>query len=179
MRCNGVFNITILPQDYVHGLIEEVGPVIALRVRDHGRSCKSPRQNRQTRQHRGEHCVNGCCLTLTSCRSDCELDLLEEQSLVQPQQFAAERSVNLERALRADGLLGGHSFKATLIASPHYGLRPRKAQTSDWKSNCRKTPGIMWLPRFDPCKWNQSYDCGSSSEKLRVWIIPTPSIIPT
>ena len=62
------------------GLIEEVGTVIAARAHDHGTELKiaAPRTAKDVTP--GESiAVNGCCLTVTSCRSDClSFDLLEE-----------------------------------------------------------------------------------------------------
>jgi len=93
------------------GLIEEVGAVVAARARDHRTELliAAPRTAKQVRT--GESvAVNGCCLTLTSRRRDrLTFDLLEETiartNLKNLQQNSA---VNLERALRADGRLGGH-----------------------------------------------------------------------
>jgi len=69
------------------GLIEEVGTVVAMRASDNGTKLEiaAPRAARE--MHPGDSiAVNGCCLTLL--RQDSRL--------------------NLERALRADGRLGGH-----------------------------------------------------------------------
>jgi riboflavin synthase len=54
--------------------------------------------------------VNGCCLTLTSRRGDrLNFDLLEETiARTNFQQLRQNSRLNLERALRADGRLGGH-----------------------------------------------------------------------
>jgi riboflavin synthase len=54
--------------------------------------------------------VNGCCLTLTSCRGDClSFDLLEETiARTNLHDLQKDSPVNLERALRADGRVGGH-----------------------------------------------------------------------
>jgi riboflavin synthase len=93
------------------GLIEEVGAVVALRAPDHGTELQiaAPRTAEQVKP--GESiAVNGCCLTLTSCRSDClSFDLLEE-TIARTNLHGLRRDspVNLERALRADGRFGGH-----------------------------------------------------------------------
>ena len=54
--------------------------------------------------------VNGCCLTLTSRRGDrLTFDLLEETlARTNLRDLRPNSQVNLERALRADGRLGGH-----------------------------------------------------------------------
>jgi riboflavin synthase len=93
------------------GLIEEVGAVVAVRARDGGTELQiaAPRTVKDVKP--GESiAVNGCCLTLTSCRSDClTFDLLEETiACTNLNRLRQNRPVNLERALRADGRLGGH-----------------------------------------------------------------------
>lgn len=106
------------------GLIEEVGSVIAIRPGDRGTQLRP--QVASTRRHSvlqiaapqigkkmrtGDSvAVNGCCLTLSSQRGDqLTFDLLEETigrtnlKILRP-----DVPVNLERALVADGRLGGH-----------------------------------------------------------------------
>ena len=93
------------------GLIEEVGTVKALRVRDHGTELQIAAPGIAKHVSAGESiAVNGCCLTLTSCRSDClSFDLLEETiARTNLSNLRQNSPVNLERALRVDGLLGGH-----------------------------------------------------------------------
>jgi riboflavin synthase len=93
------------------GLIEEVGTVVAVRAHDQGAELQIAAAGTAKHVSPGESiAVNGCCLTLTSCRGDClSFDLLQETiartNLNNLQQNGA---VNLERALRADGRLGGH-----------------------------------------------------------------------
>ena len=93
------------------GLIEEVGTVIATRASDHGTKLEiaAPRIAREART--GESiAVNGCCLTLTSRRDDrLSFDLLEETiARTNLKKLRQNSRLNLERALRADGRLGGH-----------------------------------------------------------------------
>ena len=93
------------------GLIEEVGEVIATRASDHGTKLEiaAPRTARETRA--GESiAVNGCCLTLTSRRGDrLTFDLLEETiARTNLKKLRQNSRPNLERALSADGRLGGH-----------------------------------------------------------------------
>lgn len=93
------------------GLIEEVGRVVATRASDHGTKLDvaAPRIARQART--GESiAVNGCCLTLTSRRGDrLSFDLLEETiARTNLKKLRQNGRLNLERALRADGRLGGH-----------------------------------------------------------------------
>jgi riboflavin synthase len=93
------------------GLIEEVGKVVAKRASDHGTKLEiaAPRIAREART--GESiAVNGCCLTLTSRRGDrLNFDLLEETiARTNLKKLGQNSRLNLERALRADGRLGGH-----------------------------------------------------------------------
>jgi len=93
------------------GLIEEVGRVVAARASDHGTKLEiaAPRTAREART--GESiAVNGCCLTLTSRRGDrLSFDLLEETiARTNLKKLGQNSRLNLERALRADGRLGGH-----------------------------------------------------------------------
>jgi riboflavin synthase len=93
------------------GLIEEVGTVAALRARDHGTELQVAAPRTAKRVSRGESiAVNGCCLTLKSRRSArLTFDLLEETIARTNLNGLRQNSpVNLERALRADGRLGGH-----------------------------------------------------------------------
>ena len=93
------------------GLIEEVGKVVATRPSDHGTKLRiaAPRTAREAQT--GESiAVNGCCLTLTSRRGDrLSFDLLEEtMARTNLKELRQNSLVNLERALRADGRVGGH-----------------------------------------------------------------------
>ena len=93
------------------GLIEEVGTVVAVRARDHGTELQIAAPGTAKHVNAGESvAVNGCCLTLTSCRTDClSFDLLEETlARTNLHDLRQDSPVNLERALRADGRVGGH-----------------------------------------------------------------------
>ena len=106
------------------GLIEEVGEIIEVRASDSGTQLRpqvastrkgsvlqiaAPRTAKKAR--RGDSiAVNGCCLTLTSRRGDpLTFDLLEETiARTNLQKLRRNDPVNLERALAAEGRLGGH-----------------------------------------------------------------------
>lgn len=93
------------------GLIEEIGTVVATRASDNGTTLEiaAPRTAGEARA--GESiAVNGCCLTLTSRRGDSlSFDLLEETIVrTNLKKLRQNSRLNLERALRADGRLGGH-----------------------------------------------------------------------
>src|SRR5262245_38135419 len=93
------------------GLIEEVGTVEAVRAGDRGTELQIAASRTAKNVNPGESvAVNGCCLTLTSCRSDfLTFDLLEETiARTNLGDLRQDSPVNLERALRADGRVGGH-----------------------------------------------------------------------
>lgn len=93
------------------GLIEEVGAVTAVHTGNQGTALQIAAPRTATDARPGESiAVNGCCLTITSCSNDClTFDLLEETiARTNLRQLRPHSPVNLERALRADGRLGGH-----------------------------------------------------------------------
>ena len=93
------------------GLIEEVGTVVAVCSRHGGAELQIAAPRTVKDVNPGESiAVNGCCLTITSCGSDClTFDLLEETiARTNLHDLHQDSAVNLERALRADGRLGGH-----------------------------------------------------------------------
>jgi riboflavin synthase len=84
---------------------------VAVRARDHGTELQIAAPGTAKHVNPGESiAANGCCLTLTSCRSDClSFDLLKETiARTNLHDLRQDGLVNLERALRADGRLGGH-----------------------------------------------------------------------
>jgi riboflavin synthase len=93
------------------GLIEEIGTVVTVRARDHGTELQIAAPGTAKDVNPGESiAVNGCCLTLNSCRGDLlTFDLLEETIARSNLHDLRQNSpINLERALRADGRVGGH-----------------------------------------------------------------------
>jgi riboflavin synthase len=104
------------------GLIEEVGTVVEVRGRNRGTELQiaAPRSAKNVTS--GESiAVNGCCLTLTSCNNDyLGFDLLEETiTRTNLHELRKDNPVNLERALSADGRLGGHFVQGHIdCASP-------------------------------------------------------------
>jgi riboflavin synthase len=93
------------------GLIEEIGTVVAVPPSDRGTQLQiaAPGIAKETRS--GDSiAVNGCCLTLTSARRDrLTFDLLEETiARTNLKKLRKNNPVNLERAIAADGRLGGH-----------------------------------------------------------------------
>ncbi len=106
------------------GLIEEVGEIIEVRSSDSGTQLRpqvaSPRKGSvlqiaasgiAKKMRSGDSiAVNGCCLTLTSRRGNrLTFDLLEETiARTNLKKLRRSDQVNLERALPAEGRLGGH-----------------------------------------------------------------------
>jgi riboflavin synthase len=93
------------------GLIEDIGLVLWIRATDKGTQLQvnAPRIAASTR--RGESvAVNGCCLTVAAHRDDhLTFDLLEETlDRTNLRHLRRGTPVNLERALTANGRLGGH-----------------------------------------------------------------------
>lgn len=93
------------------GLIEEVGSAIALQADGDSRQLQIAATGIAGKIQIGDSvAVNGCCLTAAS-RGDGELtfDLLEETlERTNLKTLRPGSQVNLERALAADGRLGGH-----------------------------------------------------------------------
>lgn len=93
------------------GLIEEVATIVATHASDNGTKLEIAAPRTAPEMQAGESiAVNGCCLTLTSRRGDRLIfDLLEETiARTNLKQLRENSRLNLERALRADGRLGGH-----------------------------------------------------------------------
>src|SRR6266853_1026483 len=93
------------------GLIEEVGSVLWIRTSDRGTQLQiaAPRIAKEIRT--GDSvAVNGCCLTVSAHRGEqLTFDLLEETlDRTNQKTLRRESPVNLERALAADGRIGGH-----------------------------------------------------------------------
>ena len=93
------------------GLIEEVGSVFSTRATEPGAQLEIVAPLIAETIHIGDSmAVNGCCLTLSAHRADqLTFDLLGETlAHTNLKMLKRDSSVNLERALRADGRLGGH-----------------------------------------------------------------------
>src|SRR6266478_2395065 len=93
------------------GLIEEVGSVLWIRASDRGTQLQiaAPRIAKEIRT--GDSvAVNGCCLTVSAHRGEqLTFDLLKETlDRTNLKTLRRDTPVNLERALAADGRIGGH-----------------------------------------------------------------------
>src|SRR5438067_13739172 len=93
------------------GLIEEIGEVVAVPASDRGTQLQIAAPGIAKKSRNGDSvAVNGCCLTLTSRRGNrLNFDLLEETiARTNFKKLRRNHPVNLERALPAEGRLGGH-----------------------------------------------------------------------
>jgi riboflavin synthase len=93
------------------GLIEEIGKVLAFEMTDRGARLRIAAPQLSNGIHLGDSiAVNGCCLSVTVAEDDAlTFDLLEETiARTNLRNLQRDDPVNLERALAADGRLGGH-----------------------------------------------------------------------
>lgn len=93
------------------GLIEEVATLLWIRATDRGTQMQvAAPEIAETTAAGDSVAVNGCCLTLSARRGNqLTFDLLEETlDRTNLKTLRRESPVNLERALRANGRLGGH-----------------------------------------------------------------------
>ena len=93
------------------GLIEEVGSVLGIHATDRGPRLQVVAPRLAEKVQIGDSiAVNGCCLTVAAHRAEqLAFDLLAETlDRTNLKALRQESRVNLERALAADGRLGGH-----------------------------------------------------------------------
>jgi len=93
------------------GLIQEVGTVAEVQETDRGRQLQVIAPQITATLKMGESIsVNGCCLTVVARQGDqITFDLLKETlRRTNLESLRAKSRVNLERALTADGSIGGH-----------------------------------------------------------------------
>jgi len=93
------------------GLVEEIGTVLCIRATGGGVQLQLTVSAIARKARKGDSiAVNGCCLTVAEARGDqLTFDLLEETlDRTNLRTLRPDSSVNLERALAADGRIGGH-----------------------------------------------------------------------
>ncbi len=93
------------------GLVEEIGTVRWIRATERGTQLQIAAPGMAAELRKGDSvAVNGCCLTVTRRRHDqLTFDLLEETlDRTNLRTLRPDGAVNLERALAADGRIGGH-----------------------------------------------------------------------
>lgn len=116
------------------GLVEEVGECLWLRQTSKSVQLTVTAKRVSRDIHTGDSvAVNGCCLTVTSHRKDhITFDILDETMRVTNlDKLRPESLVNLERALPADGRLGGHFVQGHVDCTS--GLLTLKERGSDLK----------------------------------------------
>ena len=158
------------------GLIEEVGTVTSTRERERSKQLQivAPRIAKKIRP--GESvAVNGCCLTLSAHRGDqLTFDLLEETlARTNLKMLKRDSSVNLERALRTDGRLGGHFVQG------HVDCTSRVISFEQTEGDHRLAVELpAEFARYVACKGSIAIDGISltiaevSPQSFAVWIIP-------
>ena len=93
------------------GLIEEIATVLWIRATERGTQLQIAAPRIAEEIHTGNSiAVNGCCLTVSAHRKEqITFDLLEETlDRTNLKNLRRDSRVNLERALAADGRVGGH-----------------------------------------------------------------------
>lgn len=93
------------------GLVEEIGSVLWIRATERGTQLQLSAPGIAEQVRKGDSVsVNGCCLTVTAGRREqLTFDLLSETlERTNLRTLRPDSPVNLERALAADGRLGGH-----------------------------------------------------------------------
>jgi riboflavin synthase len=158
------------------GLIEEVGTVTSTRERKRSKQLQivAPRIAKEIRT--GESvALNGCCLTLSARRGDqLTFDLLEETlARTNLKMLKRNSSVNLERALRGDGRLGGHFVQG------HVDCTSRVISFEQIGGDYRLAVGLpAEFARYVACKGSIAINGISltiaevSAQSFAVWIIP-------
>jgi riboflavin synthase len=158
------------------GLIEEVGSVISIRETERNKQLQigAPRIAKKIRT--GDSvAVNGCCLTLTAHRGDqLTFDLLEETlNRTNLKTLRHKSPVNLERALTADGHIGGHFVQG------HVDCASRVIAFEQSRGDYRLEVELpAEFARYVACKGSIAIDGASltvaevSPQSFVVWIIP-------
>ncbi|MEY2480849.1 MAG: riboflavin synthase [Verrucomicrobiota bacterium] len=93
------------------GLIEEIATVLWIRATERGTQLQIAAPRIAEEVHKGDSIsINGCCLTVRAHRKEqITFDLLEETlDRTNLKTLRPDSRVNLERALAADGRIGGH-----------------------------------------------------------------------
>ena len=158
------------------GLIEEVGSVLSIRAREPGAQLEIAAPLIAENIHTGDSvAVNGCCLTLSAHRADqLTFDLLGETlARTNLKMLKRDSSVNLERALRGDGRLGGHFVQG------HVDCTSRVISFEQRRGDHRLAVELPTeFARYVACKGSIAIDGISltiaefSPQSFAVWIIP-------
>jgi riboflavin synthase len=158
------------------GLIEEVGSIFAFERNDRETRLQIAAPRLAEKIQIGDSvAVNGCCLTLTARRGDeLAFDLLEETiERTNLKTLRRDDRVNLERALAADGRLGGHFVQGHIDCAVRI---LALAQTgADWRLEVELPAEFA---HYVACKGSIAVNGVSltvaevSRQSFTVWIIP-------
>ena len=158
------------------GLIEEVGTVTSIREKEHSKQLRIVAPGIAKKIRTGASvAVNGCCLTLSAQRADqLTFDLLGETlARTNLKMLKRDSSVNLERALRGDGRLGGHFVQG------HVDCTSRVISFEQRRGDHRLAVELPTeFARYVACKGSIAIDGISltiaefSPQSFAVWIIP-------
>ena len=110
------------------GLVEDLGTVLWIRATDRGTQLQISASRIAEEIRKGDSvAVNGCCLTVTAHRGhQLTFDLLQETlDRTNLRSLRRDSVVNLERALAADGRIGGHFVQGHVdCAAPVVAFEP-------------------------------------------------------
>lgn len=158
------------------GLIEEVGRLLAFEKNDRETRLQIAAPRLAEKIQIGDSvAVNGCCLTLTARRGDqLAFDLLEE-TLERTNLKTSRRDdrVNLERALAADGRLGGHFVQGHIDCAAR--ILALEESGADWRLEVELPAEFA---HYVACKGSIAVNGVSltvaelSPQSFTVWIIP-------
>ncbi len=104
------------------GLVEEIGSVLWIRATERGTQLQVTAPQIAAASRKGDSiAVNGCCLTVKAQRDDqITFDLLEETlDRTNLRTLRRDSPVNLERALSAQSLVGGHFVQGHIDCAAH------------------------------------------------------------
>ena len=158
------------------GLVEESGECLRVRTGEGSTQLTIHAPHIEKRIHTGDSvAVNGCCLTVTSHRKGVlKFDLLEETlKCTNLKGLAKGTEVNLERALAANGRLGGHFVQGHVDATTR--TRSVSEHGADLRLDFEMPPAFA---RYIAHKGSVAINGVSltvaevGSETFTIWIIP-------
>ena len=152
------------------GLIEEIGLVLWIRATERGTQLQVAAPRIAADISRGDSiAVNGCCLTVATRRDQhLTFDLLEETlDRTNLRRLRRGSPVNLERALAADGRVGGHFVQGHIDCAAS--VLAFEQTRDDHRLEIELPAGfrpLRRLQRFDRHQRHQSYGSGTFAEQF-------------
>jgi riboflavin synthase len=159
------------------GLVEETGSVEAFQKNEGASRLVLRTQTLGAQCHDGESvAVNGCCLTIVGVSADgcLQFDLLEETlRRTNLGRLEVGTPVNLERALKADGRLGGHFVQGHVdCVSTTLGWEP-VGDDYRWEIALPREFAKYAVPKGSVAVDGISLTIGElKEESIVIWIIP-------